>query len=149
MKKSEYEKYINPKEYETLCKEWFSKGKPKGNDPTYVKVWLGAQEAVKACVSTIEKAHGCKFQDYEEKVLDGTIKVMEWFDRTKEAPRNIVTVAYLPVLGVCCGKKAIQRDFENSMLSLNISIDEDGTTFQELLNIDEDNIACGKHYKKL
>ena len=37
MKKSEYEKYLDPKEFEALYNEWKAKGKPKGNDKLYTQ----------------------------------------------------------------------------------------------------------------
>ena len=39
MKKSEYEKFIVPKEFAELYEEWAAKGKPQGNDPLYIKIW--------------------------------------------------------------------------------------------------------------
>ena len=76
MKKVEYEKYLNPKEFADLYDEWKVKGKPQGNHPLYVKVWEGVVNAVKACVGALQARYHCQYQDYDEKVSDGTILIM-------------------------------------------------------------------------
>ena len=54
MKKSDYEKYLDPKEFALLYEEWKAKGKPLGNDPLYLKIWDGAVNAVKACIGALQ-----------------------------------------------------------------------------------------------
>ena len=135
MKKSDYEKYLDPKEFAQLYEEWAAAGKPQGNNPLYVKIWDGVTNAVKACIGALQSRYHCQYQDYSEKVLDGTILIMAWLLKMEDTPKNIVNMCYLPVLGVCCGPKARQKDFENAMLSTDVPT-EGGDTFADL--IDED-----------
>ena len=55
--------------------------------------------------------------------------------KMEDTPKNIVNMCYLPVLGVCCGPKARQKDFENDMLSTDVPT-EGGDTFADLINED-------------
>lgn len=135
MKKSDYEKYLDPKEFTQLYEEWAAAGKPQGNDPLYVRVWNGVTNAVKACIGALQARYHCQYQDYSEKVLDGTILVMTKLLKMEDTPKNIVNMCYLPVLGVCCGPKARQKDFENDMLSTDVPT-EGGDTFADLINED-------------
>ena len=135
MKKSDYEKYLDPKEFTRLYEEWAAAGKPQGNDPLYVRVWNGVTNAVKACIGALQARYHCQYQDYSEKVLDGTILVMTKLLKMEDTPKNIVNMCYLPVLGVCCGPKARQKDFENDMLSTDVPT-EGGDTFADLINED-------------
>lgn len=135
MKKSDYEKYLDPKEFAQLYEEWAAAGKPQGNNPLYAKIWDGVTNAVKACIGALQSRYHCQYQDYSEKVLDGAILIMTWLLKMEDTPKNIVNMCYLPVLGVCCGPKARQKDFENAMLSTDVPT-EGGDTFADL--IDED-----------
>lgn len=135
MKKSDYEKYLDPKEFSQLYEEWAVAGKPQGNDPLYVRVWDGVTNAVKACIGALQARYHCQYQDYGEKVLDGTILIMTKLLKMEDTPKNIVNMCYLPVLGVCCGPKARQKDFENDMLSTDVPT-EGGDTFADLINED-------------
>lgn len=135
MKKSDYEKYLDPKEFTKLYEEWVEKGKPTGNDPLYLKVWNGVTESVKACIGALQKRYRCKYQDYNEKVLDGTALIITRLLKMEDIPKNIINFAYLPVLGVVAGPKAMQSDFENSMASLDIPI-EGRDTFADKLSTD-------------
>ena len=132
MKKSEYEKYLDPKEFCTLYEEWKAKGKPQGNDPLYFKIWNGVTNAVKACVGALQARYRCKYQDYDEKVLDGTALMIAKLIKMEDTPKNIINMCYLPVLGVCCGPKAMQADFENNMLSTDAETNG-GNTFADLI----------------
>ena len=49
-------------------------------------------------------------------------------------------MCYLPVLGICCGQKAIQSEFENNMMSTEEET-EGGDTFAELIYLDEEGKA--------
>lgn len=135
MKKAEYEKYIKPEEFEQLYNEWNAIGKPKDNNPLYIKIWNGVENAVRACICALQNRYHCKYQDYDNKVVDSTILIMNRLMNMDDTPKNIVNMCYLPVLGVCCGPKARQADFENGMLSTN-ALTEGGDTFEDL--IDED-----------
>ena len=135
MKKSDYEKYLDPKEFALLYEEWKAKGKPQGNDPLYVKVWDGVVNAVKACVGALQAHYHCQYQDYDEKVLDGTALMIAKLIKMEDTPKNIVNMCYLPVLGVCCGPKAMQSDFENNMLSTDVETNG-GDTFADLIDDD-------------
>ena len=138
MKKSDYEKYLDPKEFALLYEEWKAKGKPQGNDSLYVKIWDGVTNAVKACIGALQARYRCQYQDYDEKVLDGTILIMTKLLKMEDTPKNIVNLAYLPVLGVCCNKKVIAQEMENNnSLSLD-SLTEGGDTFADLMYIDEE-----------
>lgn len=137
MKKEEYEKYIKPEEFEALYNEWDFYGKPTGNNPLYVKIWSMTENAVKACIGALQNRYHCKYQDYDEKVIDGTILIMNKLMNMTDAPKNIVSMCYLPVLGICCGPKAIQSEWENNMLSTEEETDG-GDTFKELLYVDEE-----------
>ena len=135
MKKSDYEKYLDPKEFAQLYEEWSAAGKPQGNDPLYARVWNGVTNAVKACIGSLQARYHCQYQDYSEKVLDGTILIMTKLLKMEDTPKNIINMCYLPVLGVCCGPKARQKDFENDMLSTDVPT-EGGDTFADLINED-------------
>lgn len=138
MKKSEYIRFIDPKEFSDLYNEWAEKGKPTGNDPLYLKVWNGVTNAVKACIGSLQTRYQCQYQDYDEKVLDGTALIITRLLKMEDTPKNIINFAYLPVLGVVAGPKAIQSDFENSMASLDIPI-EGRDTFIDRLPADPDH----------
>ena len=133
MKKSEYEKYLNPKEFAQLYDEWKAKGKPQGNDPLYLKIWDGVTNAVKACIGALQARYHCQYQDYDEKVLDGTILIMTKLLKMEDTPKNIINMCYLPVLGVCCGPKARKQEWENNMLSTDVETNG-GDTFESLLD---------------
>lgn len=135
MKKSDYLKYLDPKEFALLYEEWKAKGKPQGNDPIYAKVWNGVVNAVKACIGALQARYHCQYQDYDEKVLDGAVLIMTKLLKMEDTPKNIVNMCYLPVLGVCCGPKAMQSDFENGMLSTDVETNG-GDTFADLIDDD-------------
>ena len=137
MKKAEYEKYIVPSEFAALYDEWRAKGKPKGNDKLYTQVWSGVTNAVKACVGALQARHHCRYQNYDDKVMDSTMLIMNKLLTMDDTPKNIVNMCYLPVLGVCCGLKARQKEFEDAMLSTDVPT-EGGDTFEELLYFDDD-----------
>ena len=137
MKESEYEKYIIPSEFAALYDEWKAKGKPKGNDKLYAQVWFGVTNSVKACIGALQARYRCQYQDYDGKVMDSTILIMNKLLTMNDTPKNIVNMCYLPVLGVCCGNKAKQADFENDMLSTDVKT-EGGDTFEDLINEDGD-----------
>ena len=136
MKKEYYIKYIDPDEFKKLYEEWTAKGKPKGNNPLYVKVWDMVENSVKACIGALQDRYHCQYQDYDEKVLDGTILIMNKLINMTDTPKNIVNMAYLPILGICCSKKAIAQERENNALSLD-SLTEGGDSFCELMFLDE------------
>lgn len=135
MKKSDYLKYLDPKEFAELYNEWAAAGKPQGNHTLYTKIWNGVTNAVKACVGSLQNRYHCKYQDYDDKVMDSTVLIMNKLLTMDGIPNNIVSMSYLPVLGVCCGRKAIQSEWENNMLSTDVPT-EGGDTFENL--IDED-----------
>ena len=137
MKKSDYEKYIKPEEFEALYNDWDAEGKPQGNNQLYIKIWNGVENAVRACIGALQNRYHCKYQDYDEKVVDGTILIMNKLMNMTDAPKNIVSMCYLPVLGICCGPKAIQSEFENNMLSTEEET-EGGSSFTEMLYVDEE-----------
>lgn len=140
MKKSEYEKYIDPAEFEALYNDWYYAGKPQGNNTLYIKIWNGVENAVKACIGSLQNRYHCKYQNYDEKVVDGTILIMNKLMNMTDAPKNIVSMCYLPILGICCGPKAIQSEFENNMMSTEEETDG-GDTFAELIYLDEEGKA--------
>lgn len=140
MRKAEYEKFIVPKEFAELYEEWAAKGKPQGNDPLYVKIWDGVTNAVKACIGALQATYHCQYQDYDDKVMDGTIMIMTKLLKMNDTPKNIVNMAYLPVLGVCCGPKAIKQEWENNILSTDVETNG-GDTFADMMYLDEDGDA--------
>ena len=133
MKKAEYLKYVDPKEFAQLYEEWKAKGKPQGNDPLYLKVWNTTAESVKACIGALQTRYHCQYQDYDEKILDGTILIMTKLLKMDDTPKNIINMCYLPVLGVCCGPKARKQEWENNMLSTDVETNG-GDTFESLLD---------------
>lgn len=137
MRRDFYEKYIKPEEFEQLYNDWDAIGKPQGNNTLYIKIWNGVENAVKACIGALQNRYHCKYQDYDEKVVDGTILIMNKLMNMTDAPKNIVSMCYLPVLGICCGPKAIQSEWENNMLSTGVTT-EGGDTFEDLINEDGD-----------
>lgn len=141
MKKCDYEKYLSPSDFEQLYIKWAKEGKPQGNNPLYVKIWSITTEAVKACIGSLQSRYHCQYQNYDEKVLDGTITVMEKLLKMNEPPRNIVNMAYLPILGICCGTKAINAEKDDNALSID-NITKGGDTFDEMMYIDEYGTLC-------
>lgn len=137
MRKEDYLKYLDPDDFRKLYEEWKAKGKPLGNDPLYLKIWDGVTNAVKACIGALQARYRCQYQDYDEKVLDGTALMIAKLQKMEDSPKNIVNMCYLPMLGVCCGPKAMQADFENNMLSTDTPT-EGGDTFEDLINEDGD-----------
>lgn len=135
MRKEQYKQYIDPAEFEALYNEWVAKGKPKGNDKTFAKVWYGVVQSVKACIGALQARYHCKYQDYEDKVMDATMLIMNKLYKMEDSPKNIVNMSYLPTLGVCCGPKALQKEFEENMLSLDAQTD-DGDYFIDIINPD-------------
>lgn len=133
MRKDFYEKYIKSEEFEALYNEWALKGKPKENDKLYTQVWFGVTNAVKACIGALQNKYHCKYQDYDDKVMDATILIMTKLDKMENSPKNIVNVAYLPTLGVCCGPKARQKEFEDNIMSLDAQTDE-GDSYVDIVN---------------
>ena len=136
MKKEYYIKYINPDEFKKLYEEWAAKGKPKGNNPLYVKVWDMMENSVKACIGDLQDRYHCKYQDYDEKVLDSTILIMNKLINMTDTPKNIVSMCYFTVLNICCSKKAIAQERKNNALSLD-SLTEDEYSFCKLMFLDE------------
>ena len=113
------------------------------NNPLYVKIWSITTEVVKACIGAVQARYHCKYQDYEDKVMDSTILIMNKLLKMEDTPKNIVNLSYLPCLGVCCGKKAIAQEMENNSLSLDC-LTGGGDSFQDLLHVDENgNIDYG------
>ena len=136
MKKHDYEKYIKAEDFRKLYEEWSNAGKPMGNNPLYVQIFDGVTNTVKACIGALQSRYHCQYQDYNEKVMDGTIMIIDKLLKMEEPPRNIVNLAYLPVLGICCGKSAIQNEWENGMLSTDNETNA-GDAFCEMLYRDE------------
>lgn len=133
MKRQEYEKFIDPKAFKVVYEEWAAKGKPKGNDTTYKAIWDGVTNAAKACIGALQEKYGSSYRNYDEKVLQTTMLVVKRLISHDEPPDNIVTIAWLPALGVCCGTKARQEDFEDNMLSVNVTAEDSETEYVELL----------------
>lgn len=131
-----YEKYIKPEEFLVVYNEWRFKGKPKGNNKLYTQILLGVTNAVKACIGALQAKYHCTYQDYDDKVLDATILVMNKLNTMEDEPRNIVTMSYLYVVGVCCGSKTRQQEFEDNMLSVDAPA-TGGDSFADLMYIDE------------
>lgn len=137
MKKSEYEQYLDPKDFAELYDEWAMAGKPQGNNSLYIKIWNDITRAVKACIGSLQNRYHCKYQDYDDKVTDSTALIINKLITMNDTPKNIVSMSYLPVLGICCGPKAIQSEWENNMLSTEEETNG-GDTFAEMLYTDED-----------
>ena len=141
MRKDEYLKYLDPDDFEQLYINWSNAGKPTGNHQLYLQIWDGVTNAVKACIGSLQSRYHCQYQNYDEKVLDGTITVMEKLLKMNEPPRNIVSMAYLPVLGICCSQKAINAEKDAMALSID-SLTKGGDAFEEIMYIDEDGTLC-------
>lgn len=136
MKKSEYKDFIDPEEFAGLYEEWAGAGKPKGNSPLYFNIWKDVENAVKACIGALQTRYQCEFQDYDDKVMEGTTTMIAKLIKMEETPLNIVTMSYLPMLGICCGPKAIQQDFERTFMSTSETTNG-GDMFEDLLFMDE------------
>lgn len=145
MRKDEYDKYLDPEDFRMLYEEWAAAGKPTGNHPLYVQIFDEATNAVKACIGALQSRYHCSYQDYNEKVMDSTILIIDKLLKMNEAPRNIVNMAYLPVLGICCGKTSIQSEWETGMLSTDNET-ECGDAFCEMLYRDEDGTVVYVNY---
>ena len=145
MNKTEYLKYINPSDFKKLYEEWASDGKPTGNHPLYFQIWDSVTNAVKACIGALQSRYHCSYQDYDEKVMDGTALIIEKLLKMDEPPRNIVSFAYLPILGICCGPKALQSEWENGMMSTDTET-ECGDAFCEMLYLDEEGTVTYVNY---
>lgn len=141
MRKDEYDKYLDPDDFKKLYEEWSSAGKPTGNHPLYLQIWDGVTNAVKACIGSLQSRYHCQYQNYDEKVLDGTITVTEKLLKMNEPPRNIVSMSYLPVLGICAGTKAINAEKDDTALSI-YNLTKGGDAFEEIMYIDEDGTLC-------
>lgn len=141
MRKEEYIQYLSPEDFRKLYEEWADAGKPTGNHPLYFQVWNSVTNAVKACIGALQSRYHCQYQNYDEKVLDGTITVLGKLLKMNEPPRNIVSMSYLPVLGICCGQKAINAEKDDNALSID-NITNGGDTFEELMYLDEDGTLC-------
>ncbi len=141
MRKCDYEKYINPSDFERLYIRWSNAGKPTGNHPLYLQIWDSVTNAVKACVGALQARYHCQYQNYDEKVLDGTITVMEKLLKMTDTPRNIISMSYLPVLGICAGTKAINAEKDDMALSID-NLTKGGDAFEEIMYIDEAGTLC-------
>lgn len=141
MKKDEYIKFIDPEEFASLYNEWAKAGKPQNNHPLYIKIWNGVENAVKACIGALQSKYNCKYADYNDKVIDGTIVMVKKLLRMNEAPKNIVSMSYLPVLGICCGQKTINAEKDDMALSID-NLTKGGDTFDEMMYIDENGTLC-------
>lgn len=138
MKKEEYEQYIDPAEFSKLYEEWAKHGKPQGNNPLYVKIWNGITESVKACIGALQNKYHCKYKDYEDKVMDASIVIIKRLLTMEDTPKNIVNMCYLPVLGICCGPKARNKEMEDNSLSIDCLTDG-GDSFSDIMYLDEEN----------
>lgn len=136
MKKQDYERFINPEEFASLYNEWSAAGKPTGNNQLYVKIWDGVTNSVKACIGALQSKYHCKYADYNDKIIDGTIVMVKKLLRMNETPKNIVSLCYLPCLGVCCGPQTKKAEIENNMLSTDEETSS-GDTFTDLVYVDE------------
>ena len=145
MKKSDYTMYINPEEFRKLYEEWSNAGKPTGNHPLYVQIFDGVTNAVKACIGALQSRYHCQYQGYNEKVMDSTIIIIDKLLKMEEPPRNIVNMAYLPVLGICAGPKALQSEWETNMLSTDSETNV-GDAFCEMLYVDEEGTVTYVNY---
>ena len=143
MKKEEYEQYIDPAEFSKLYEEWAKQGKPQGNNPLYIKIWDGITNAVKACIGALQTKYHCKYKDYEDKVMDASIVIINKLLKMEDTPKNIVNLSYLPVLGICCNKKVIAQELEDNSLSIDCLTDG-GDSFSDIMYLDEyGNIQYG------
>lgn len=138
MKKEEYEQYINPAEFSKLYEEWAKQGKPTGNNPLYLKIWNSITNAVKACIGALQNKYHCKYKDYEDKVMDASIVIIKRLLTMEDTPKNIVNMCYLPVLGICCGPKARNKEIEDNSLSIDCLTDG-GDSFSDIMYLDEEN----------
>lgn len=143
MKKEFYEQYIDPAEFSKLYEEWAKQGKPTGNDPLYLKIWCSITNAVKACIGALQTKYHCKYKDYEDKVMDASIVIIKRLLTMEDTPKNIVNMCYLPVLGICCGPKARNKELEDNSLSIDCLTDG-GDSFSDIMYLDEyGNIQYG------
>lgn len=143
MKKEFYEQYIDPAEFSKLYEEWAKQGKPTGNDPLYLKIWCSITNAVKACIGALQTKYHCKYKDYEDKVMDASIVIINKLLKMEDTPKNIVNMCYLPVLGICCGPKARNKEIEDNSLSIDCLTDG-GDSFSDIMYLDEyGNIQYG------
>ena len=145
MTKTEYLKYINPSDFEKLYINWSNADKPTGNHPLYVQIFDGVTNAVNACIGALQSRYHCQYQDYNNKVMDSTIIIIDKLLKMTEPPRNIVNMAYLPVLGICAGPKALQSEWETNMLSTDNETNV-GDAFCEMLYVDEEGTVTYVNY---
>lgn len=125
MKKEYHLKYIDQTEFKKLYEEWAVKGKPKGNNPLYVKIWSMVEQSVRACIGALQDRYHCKYQDYDEKVLDCAILIMNKLLNKTDTPKNIVSMCYFTALNICCSKKTIAQERNNNALSLDSLIEDE------------------------
>ena len=94
------------------------------------------ENSAKACIGDLQDRYHCKYQDYDEKVLDSTILIMNKLINMTDTPKNIVSMCYFTVLNICCSKKAIAQERKNNALSLD-SLTEGEDSFCKLMFLDE------------
>ena len=109
----------------------------------YLKVWNLTTNAVKACIGALQNKYHCKYKDYEDKVMDASIVIINKLLKMEDTPKNIINMCYLPVLGICCGPKARNKELEDNSLSIDCLTDG-GDSFSDIMYLDEDgNIQYG------
>ena len=120
------EKKIDPAQAKELVSSWRKEPTKERRD----SVWLLCIEASKAVIGKLQKSHKMRVKDYDDKVVDGATKLMQALDKKPElVPNNIVSWAYLYVLGVVFSKKL-------QMVEKDLLIDD------YLTNVDNLDIEC-------
>lgn len=115
------ELWIDVAEFKQLFIDWCKAGKPEGNSAIYMKIWDGVINAVKADIGRMQKLNNVEISHYDDKVIDSAAKVITKLRSLPEsdAPKSIITLAWLYTYGVCFGPNAIQEDYEDKAESLN------------------------------
>lgn len=103
------EKTIKPKDAYDIVEQWrLSPTKCNRDNVFYLCI-----EASKAVIGKLQRSYNMKVKDYDGKVLDCAIKLMDVLDSKADLiPKNFVSWSYLYVLGLIFHKKMVQMDKE-------------------------------------
>lgn len=103
---------MTPKECEAKFQEELAKYRADGNSKSWECIWLCVQEC---CSNTIKsKVKGLVIPDFDGKVTDSVIKVMEKIQNGTD-PKRLSSFCYLYVIGVIYNRK-LQKEERNFSL---------------------------------
>lgn len=103
------DKVIDSKEAATLISKWRNNPIQSNRD----EVFYLLIQVSKAVIGKIQTSYKMKVKNYESKVSDATLKLMETLDKKPDLiPNNVISWAYLYVLGVIFNNKLVQMESE-------------------------------------